>query len=55
MADQDETSYPSFCKGRDCPEIQRLEGRIDKIYVKLDTIIAGIFTVLVTIIGSLLV
>lgn len=43
-----------FCKGRECPEIQRLEERIDKIYVKLDSIIAGIFTVLVTIIGSLL-
>ena len=55
MNDKPETSYPPFCKGRDCPEIQRLEGRIDKIYVKLDTILVGIFTVLVTIIGSLLV
>jgi len=41
--------------GRDCPEIKRMEGKISKIYVKLDTIIAGIFTVLITIIGSLLV
>jgi len=54
MPDTTKTSYPLFCQGRECPEIERLEGRIDKIYVKLDSIIAGIFTVLVTIIGSLL-
>ena len=54
MTDTPKTPSPLFCRGRDCPEIQRLEGRIDKIYAKLDSIIAGIFTVLVTIIGSLL-
>ena len=54
MTDATKTSYPPFCQGRECPEIERLEGRIDKIYVKLDSIIAGIITVLVTIIGSLL-
>ena len=42
------------CQGRDCPEIQRLEGRIDKIYTKLDLIMGGIITVLITIIGGLL-
>lgn len=55
MTDATKTPYPPFCRGRDCPEIERLEGRIDKIYVKLDSIIAGIFTVLVTIIGSLII
>jgi hypothetical protein len=55
MTDATKTPYPPFCWGRDCPEIKRLEGRIDKIYVKLDSIIAGIFTVLVTIIGSLII
>jgi hypothetical protein len=54
MTDTTKTTSSFPCKGRDCPEIQRLEGRIDKIYVKLDSIIVGIFTVLVTIIGSLL-
>ena len=54
MDDKPETSYPLFCQGRDCPEIQRLEGRIDKIYTKLDLIMGGIITVLITIIGGLL-
>lgn len=54
MTDIQKTTSPLFCKGRECPEIKRLDERIDKIYMKLDSIIAGIFTVLVTIIGSLL-
>ena len=41
--------------GQGCPEIKRLEGRIDKIYTRLDLIMGGIITVLVTIIGGLLV
>lgn len=54
MTDIQKPPFPPFCKGRECPEIKRLDERIDKIYAKLDSIIAGIFTVLVTIIGSLL-
>ena len=48
------THYPPFCNGSECPEIKRLEDCIDKIYTKLDLIIGGIITVLVTIIGGLL-
>lgn len=48
------TTYPLFCKGSECPEIKRLEGRIDKIYARLDLIMGGIVTVLITIIGGLL-
>ena len=48
------TSSPPFCLGRECPEIKRLEGRIDKIYTRLDVIMGGIVTVLITIIGGLL-
>ena len=55
MTDTPKTPSPLFCLGRDCPEIQRLEGRIDKIYMKLDLIMSGIITVLITIIGGLLV
>jgi hypothetical protein len=54
MTDTTKTNFPLFCKGRECPEIQRLEGRIDKIYTRLDLIMGGIITVLVTIIGGLL-
>ena len=54
MTDTPKTPSPLFCQGRDCPEIQRLEGRIDKIYMKLDLIMGGIITVLITIIGGLL-
>ena len=54
MTDTPKTPSPLFCQGRDCPEIQRLEGRIDKIYTKLDLIMGGIITVLITIIGGLL-
>ena len=54
MNDKPETSYPPFCKGRDCPEIKLLEGRIDKIYTRLDLIMGGIITVLITVIGGLL-
>lgn len=52
--DKPQTSYPLFCQGSKCPEIKRLEERIDKIYARLDFIIGGIITVLVTIIGGLL-
>ena len=48
------TTYPLFCKGSECPEIKRLEGRIDKIYARLDLIMGGIVTVLLTVIGGLL-
>ena len=48
------TPFPLFCKGSDCPEIKRLEERIDKIYARLDFIIGGIITVLVTVIAGLL-
>lgn len=54
MDEHDKTSYNPFCLGRDCPEVKRLEGRIDKIYTKLDVIMGGIVTVLLTIIGGLL-
>ena len=54
MTDNPKTPFPLFCQGRDCPEIQRLEGRIDKIYTRLDLIMGGIITVLITIIGGLL-
>ena len=54
MDTDDKTSYPPFCKGSECPEIKRLEGRVDKIYAKLDLIMGGIVTVLITIIGGLL-
>ena len=53
----DTSKPPSIfsCQGRYCPEIKLLEGRIDKIYTRLDLIMGGIITVLVTIIGGLLV
>ena len=54
MTDTPKTPSPLFCQGRDCPEIQRLEGRIDKIYTKLDLIMGGIISVLIAIIGGLL-
>ena len=54
MTDTPKTPSPLFCQGRDCPEIQRLAGRIDKFYMKLDLIMGGIITVLITIIGGLL-
>ena len=54
MTDTPKTPSPLFCQGRDCPEIKRLEDRIDKIYTRLDLIMGGIITVLVTIIGGLL-
>lgn len=52
--DKPQTPYPPFCQGSKCPEIKRLEGRIDKIYARLDVIISGIITVLITVIGGLL-
>ena len=55
MDDHNKTFSFPFCRGRDCPEIKRLEGRIDKIYTRLDAIIGGIITVLLTVIGGLLV
>ena len=54
MDNDDKTSSPNFCLGRDCPEIVRLKAKIDKIYAKLDLILGGIITVLVTVIGGLL-
>ena len=54
MDDQDETFSKHFCQGRDCPEIKRLKEQIDKIYTRLDVIMGGIITVLITIIGGLL-
>lgn len=55
MDDKPQTPYPPpFCRMSECPEIKRLEGRIDKIYARLDFIIGGIITVLVTVIGGLL-
>lgn len=54
MDTNDKTSYPLFCKGSECPEIKRLEARVDKIYARLDLIIGGIITVLLTVIGGLL-
>jgi len=54
MGTDDKTSSPHFCLGRDCPEIIRLKAKIDKIYTKLDLILGGIITVLVTVIGDLL-
>ena len=54
MDEKPKTPSPLFCQGRDCPEIQRLEGKIDKIYTRLDLIMGGIITVLITIIGGLL-
>lgn len=52
--DKPQTPYPPLCKRSECPEIKRLEERIDKIYARLDFIIGGIITVLVTVIGGLL-
>ena len=54
MDDHDKTSYKHFCQGQDCPEIKRLKVQIDKIYTRLDMIMGGIITVLITIIGGLL-
>ena len=54
MTDTSKTASPPFCLGRECPEIKRVEGRIDKIYTKLDVIMGGIVTVLITIIAGLL-
>ena len=55
MTDTSKPLSTLYCRGRDCPEIKLLEGRIDKIYTRLDLIMGGIITVLVTIIGGLLV
>lgn len=54
MGTDPKTTYPLVCKGSECPEIKRLEGRIDKIYTRLDLILGGIITVLVTVIAGLL-
>ena len=54
MDNNDKTSSPNFCLGHDCPEIVWLNAKIDKIYAKLDLILGGIITVLVTVIGGLL-
>lgn len=54
MDEQDKTSYNHFWLGRECPEIKRLEARVDKIYARLDVIMGGIVTVLITIIAGLL-
>lgn len=54
MDTDDKTSSHNFCPGRDCPEIVRLKAKIDKIYARLDLILGGIITVLVTVIGGLL-
>ena len=54
MDTDDKTPSHNFCLGRDCPEIVRLKAKIDKIYTKLDLILGGIITVLVTVIGGLL-
>ena len=54
MSDTTKPLSTLYCRGRDCPEIERLEGRIDKIYTRLDLIMGGIITVLITIIGGLL-
>ena len=54
MTDTPKPPSTFSCQGRDCPEIKLLEGRIDKIYTRLDLIIGGIITVLITIIGGLL-
>ena len=54
MSDTSKPLSTLYCRGRECPEIERLEGRIDKIYTKLDLIMGGIITVLITIIGGLL-
>ena len=54
MTDASKPPSTLYCQGRDCPEIKRMEGRIDKIYTRLDVIMGGIVTVLLTIIGGLL-
>lgn len=54
MDDQDETFSKHFCLGQECPEIKRLKVQVDKIYTRLDLIMGGIITVLITIIGGLL-
>ena len=54
MDEHDKTSYNHFCLGSECPEIKRLEARVDKIYTRLDVIMGGIVTVLITIIAGLL-
>lgn len=48
------TTYPNFCQGSECPEIKKLKVQVDKIYTRLDLIIGGIITVLVTVIAGLL-
>lgn len=54
MDDKPKTTYPTFCNGSECPEIKRLKLQIDRIYTRLDLIIGGIITVLVTVIAGLL-
>ena len=54
MSDTSKPPSTFYCQGRDCPEIKLLEARIDKIYTRLDIIMGGIVTVLITVIGGLL-
>ncbi len=54
MDDKPKTTYPTFCNGSECPEIKRVKLQIDRIYTRLDLILGGIITVLVTVIAGLL-
>ena len=54
MDDRPKTSYPNLCQGRDCPEIIKLKEKIKDINTRLDVILGGIITVLVTVIAGLL-
>ena len=54
MDDKAKTSYTNLCKGSECPEIKNLKARIKDINTRLDVILGGIITVLVTVIAGLL-
>lgn len=54
--DKKQTFYRPICPiNGQCQEIQRVDKRIDSIENKLDVIMGGIITILITIIGSLLI
>ena len=54
MDDKPKTTYSTFCKGSECPEIKKLKAKIKDINTRLDVILGGIITVLVTVIAGLL-
>ena len=54
MSDKDKTSYTLFCKGSECSQIQQMKAKINSVDTRLDVIIGGIMTLLVTVLAGFL-